>query len=142
MYNWAPTSFFSCLFLLAAVTLWSSWYFQNHQIVVVDGIEIQVYGRVYYSEKGSEFGSHQFFASNEICNTGMTMNPFFTITNSTASAREVNIRSLSAWETPIHGDIHLEPGQQFEFRLQADKRGNYWYCWIKPQPLKEKNKNS
>lgn len=123
------------LILAAVGSTWAMHYSQTHSVINVgEGIEVRVAGRCWYEARIPETGcTHQFYASNELGFSDMSMEPHFTLVNTTSEPREVRVHSMSAWETPVAGNVHLEPGQKFQFQLHGKHK--HWYCWIHPKKV-------
>lgn len=113
------------------------WYVENHHSYTLTyEVRVNVSGGLVWFDKNSTGagGRNQFYASNELGRSKMCMTPSFEIVNTSEDSREVRIHSLSGWEVPISGVVHLEPGQRFQFSLTAHPASKHWYCWIEPQP--------
>jgi len=133
--SWAGLIIFATVLLALPGEIFFFNYIQTHRTVDIgNGVEVRSIGDVWFDRE-----RNQFYASNELSSwamSTMSMNPKFVLTNKGNEPREVNVSSMSAWKTPFSGKIHLEPGQQFEFQIEAVKNCEHWYCWIHPEAPK------
>jgi len=130
--DWGGMIFVFALILATVSMFWGIHYTHTHQTVDLgDGLEVRVAGYCWYVSEVEKTGrTNQFFASNELGFSDMSMEPCFTIVNTSDEPREVEVHTLSAWRVPISGNVHLEPGQEFKFQIEAKYK--HWYCWINP----------
>lgn len=131
-----------CFLILGGVSMiWATHYADTHQTVDVgEGIEVKVAGKCWYLRDDPDAGgSNQFYASNELGFADMSMEPRFTLVNTSEKPRQVSVRSLSAWKVPFRKVVHLQPGEEYDFQVKAEPNSKHWYCWINPEQSEKIN---
>lgn len=127
----------SCLACLAlAAAVWRVCTGPNRTEDVGHGIQVSVWGNcAYCKDDPKAWAKYQFYGWKDTSRPSLstTLSPAFLLVNNASQPRDVVVRSLADWKSPVAGNVHLEPGQRFKFRIEAV---NTWYCCFDASPTR------